>query len=97
MTTNSLRSLNLEAATHVHLMEPHWNHMVEAQAAARVDRLDQTNDIVICRYIVKESIEEVTPPSSPSLYLYTYSADDSRTEYSKVTEAQTPGCRAFSF
>jgi hypothetical protein len=33
--------------------------MVEAQAAARVDRLDQTKDIVIYRYIVKESIEEV--------------------------------------
>lgn len=36
--------------------------MVEAQAAARVDRLDQTKDIVIYRYIVKESIEEVRLP-----------------------------------
>ena len=33
--------------------------MVEAQAAARVDRLDQDKDIVILRYIVKDSIEEV--------------------------------------
>jgi len=47
-------------------MEPHWNPMVEAQAAARVDRLDQTKDIVIYRYIVKESIEEVKPRSSPN-------------------------------
>ena len=33
--------------------------MVEAQAAARVDRLDQNKDVVILRYIVKDSIEEV--------------------------------------
>lgn len=33
--------------------------MVEAQAAARVDRLDQTKNIVIIRYIVERSIEEV--------------------------------------
>jgi len=50
--------LNLEAATQVHLLEPHWNPMVEAQAAARVDRLDQMKDVYIYRYIVKDSIEE---------------------------------------
>lgn len=33
--------------------------MVEVQAAARVDRLDQDKDIVILRYIVKDSVEEV--------------------------------------
>jgi SNF2 family DNA or RNA helicase len=33
--------------------------MVEAQAAARVDRLDQDKDVVILRYVVKESIEKV--------------------------------------
>jgi len=33
--------------------------MVEAQAAARVDRLDQTKDVYIYRYVVKDSIEEV--------------------------------------
>jgi hypothetical protein len=56
----TLASLNLEAASYVHLLEPHWNPMVEAQAAARIDRLSQTKDIVICRYIVQESIEEVS-------------------------------------
>lgn len=54
-----LSRLNLTPATHVHLVEPQWNPMVEAQAAARVDRLDQENDIVILRYIVEESIEKV--------------------------------------
>lgn len=33
--------------------------MVEAQAAGRVDRLDQTKNVVIIRYIVERSIEEV--------------------------------------
>ena len=51
--------LNLTPATHVHLVEPQWNPMVEIQAAARVDRLDQENDVVILRYIVEESIEKV--------------------------------------
>ena len=55
----TLSRLNVTAATHVHPIEPHWNPMVEAQAAARVDRLDQENDIVILRYIVEESIEKV--------------------------------------
>ena len=32
--------------------------MVEAQAAARVDRLDQDKPVDILRYIVKDSIEE---------------------------------------
>lgn len=61
------RRLNLTAATHVHLMEPQYNPMVEAQAAARVDRLDQDKEVVILRYIVKDSIEEVfrTSPAYP--------------------------------
>jgi hypothetical protein len=46
-------------ASRVHLLEPHWNPMVEAQAAARIDRLDQDKNIVIYHYVVKKSIEEV--------------------------------------
>lgn len=56
----TLASLNLETASYVHLLEPHWNPMVEAQAAARIDRLSQTKDIFIFRYIVQDSIEEVS-------------------------------------
>ena len=59
ISANKLRRLNLTAASYVHILEPLWNPMVEAQAAARVDRLDQTKDVVIIRYIVKHSIEEV--------------------------------------
>ena len=51
--------LNLTAATNVHLVEPQWNPMVEEQAAARVDRLDQDKNVVILRYVVKKSIEKI--------------------------------------
>jgi len=45
--------------------------MVEAQAAARVDRLNQEKDIIIYRYIVKDSIEEVLSLLTvPPLYVY---------------------------
>ena len=51
--------LNLTAASHVHLVEPQWNPMVEEQAAARVDRIGQTKPVVIYRYFVENSIETV--------------------------------------
>ncbi|KAL6721440.1 hypothetical protein ACLMJK_000543 [Lecanora helva] len=55
--------LNLTSANHVHLVEPHWNPMVEAQAAARVDRLDQDKRVHIWRYLVQDSIEQTIKAS----------------------------------
>ncbi|RYP49271.1 hypothetical protein DL768_004994 [Monosporascus sp. mg162] len=49
--------VNLTAATHVHLIEPHWNPMVEAQAVDRVHRMGQTRQVTVTRYIVPDSIE----------------------------------------
>ncbi|KAL2132804.1 hypothetical protein VTI74DRAFT_3373 [Chaetomium olivicolor] len=49
--------VNLSAANHVHIMEPHWNPMVEAQAVDRVHRIGQPKDVVITRYLIKNSIE----------------------------------------
>ena len=43
--------------------------MVEAQAAARVDRLDQTKDVVIIRYIVEDSIEQVCHARDPFRFI----------------------------
>ena len=65
--------------------------MIEAQAAARVDRLDQDRDVVILRYIVKDSIEEVFPdscPSTPSLI--------SRLVSQESAKAQALACEAFN-
>ena len=56
-TENS--SVDLTSATHVHLVEPHWNPMIEAQAVDRVHRIGQRCNVTITRYIVKDSIEKV--------------------------------------
>jgi len=50
--------LNLTEASYVHLVEPHWNPMVEEQAAARPHRIGQTKPVTLYRYIVENSIEE---------------------------------------
>ena len=52
--------IDLTVASRVHLMEPHWNPMAEAQAVDRVHRIGQTQDVVITRYIVPKSIETVS-------------------------------------
>ena len=58
--------------------------MVEAQAAARVDRLDQTKDVVIIRYVVDNSIEQVSAmtksPTHCILRLMSWLEDPSKTE-----------------
>ncbi|KAG8164282.1 hypothetical protein KVR01_006200 [Diaporthe batatas] len=50
--------IDLSIASEVHLMEPHWNPMAEAQAVDRVHRIGQTKEVAIIRYCVKDSIEE---------------------------------------
>lgn len=46
-------------ANHVHLIEPQWNPMLEAQAVDRVHRIGQEREVVITRYIMDASIESV--------------------------------------
>lgn len=54
--------LNLTVASQVHLMEPQWNPMVEQQALDRLHRIGQKKEVVTTRYIIKNSIEEASPP-----------------------------------
>ncbi|PQE26533.1 hypothetical protein CJF30_00001298 [Rutstroemia sp. NJR-2017a BBW] len=49
--------IDFTAANHVHLIEPQWNPMVEAQAVDRVHRKGQTRTVTVTRYIVPKSIE----------------------------------------
>ncbi|KAJ5602046.1 hypothetical protein N7510_011580 [Penicillium lagena] len=49
--------IDLTAANSVHIMEPHWNPMAEAQAIDRVHRFGQLREVEVVRYIVNESIE----------------------------------------
>ncbi|KAK1952074.1 hypothetical protein LY78DRAFT_751714 [Colletotrichum sublineola] len=50
--------IDLTAANFVHLVEPHWNPMVEAQAIARVHRIGQSRSVMAVRYVTRNSIEE---------------------------------------
>lgn len=52
--------IDLTAANIVHLVEPHWNPMAEAQAIDRVHRVGQTRDVNVIRYIAKDSVETVS-------------------------------------
>ncbi|KAI2626051.1 SNF2 family N-terminal domain-containing protein [Hypomontagnella submonticulosa] len=54
---SSAEGINLIAASTVHLLEPHWNPMVEAQAVDRVHRIGQTQEVKVIRYIVPNSVE----------------------------------------
>jgi SWI/SNF-related matrix-associated actin-dependent regulator of chromatin subfamily A3 len=63
------RRVDLAAANYVHLVEPHWNPMLEEQALDRVHRIGQTRDVMTIRYIVNNSIETVRPFSRNSWIL----------------------------
>ncbi|RAL06528.1 DEAD/DEAH box helicase [Aspergillus homomorphus CBS 101889] len=49
--------IDLTAASSIHIVEPHWNPMAEAQAIDRVHRIGQKRDVEVVRYIMRESIE----------------------------------------
>ncbi|RXM27412.1 Helicase-like transcription factor [Acipenser ruthenus] len=50
--------LNLTAASRVFLMDPAWNPAAEDQCFDRCHRLGQTRDVIITKFIVKDSVEE---------------------------------------
>lgn len=60
--TNCGTSLNLTAASQVHIMEPQWNPMVERQALDRVHRIGQQRPVKTIRYVVNSSFDEVSKP-----------------------------------
>ena len=51
--------VDFTVANNVHLIEPHWNPMVEAQAVDRVHRIGQEREVAITRYIMRNSVETV--------------------------------------
>lgn len=50
--------LNLTCAKRVFMMDPWWSFAVEAQAIDRVHRMGQSEEVLVTRFIVEESIEE---------------------------------------
>ncbi|KAK8029776.1 hypothetical protein PG993_011067 [Apiospora rasikravindrae] len=54
---SAAEGIDLTAACNVHILEPHWNPMLEAQAVDRVHRIGQSQDVSVTRYLVKDSVE----------------------------------------
>lgn len=54
--------LNLAVASRIYLLEPQWNPSLEQQAFGRAQRLGQTEKVTIIRYIMKDTIEDVSCP-----------------------------------
>lgn len=52
-------SLNITAASRIHILEPQWNPAVENQAIGRVVRIGQRKVPTVVRYFVKDSVEQV--------------------------------------
>ncbi|XP_069831488.1 helicase-like transcription factor [Dendropsophus ebraccatus] len=50
--------LNLTAASRVFLMDPAWNPAAEEQCFDRCYRLGQTKEVIITKFVVKNSVEE---------------------------------------
>jgi SNF2 family DNA or RNA helicase len=53
------QGLNLTVASRAFIMEPLWNPAAEAQAVDRIYRIGQKRDVIIKRYHMQDSIEEV--------------------------------------
>ncbi|KAG9255088.1 SNF2 family N-terminal domain-containing protein [Emericellopsis atlantica] len=49
--------IDLIATNTVHIVEPHWNPMAEAQAKDRVHRIGQQQAVTVYKYIVEDSIK----------------------------------------
>eukprot|EP00884_Botryococcus_braunii_P013587 jgi/Botrbrau1/22229/Bobra.168_1s0060.1 len=58
LTKQGANGLNLTEAQHVVLVEPQVSPAVEAQAIGRVDRIGQTRETWVHRFVVEASIEE---------------------------------------
>jgi SNF2 family DNA or RNA helicase len=56
---NIKHSLNLTTANRVFIIEPQWNPSVENQAVARAIRMNQTKSVLVTRYIIKATVEQV--------------------------------------
>ncbi|KAF7728830.1 DNA helicase rad5 [Apophysomyces ossiformis] len=50
--------LNLTCASRVLMMDPWWNFAIESQAIDRVHRLGQLSDVVVTRFITRDTVEE---------------------------------------
>jgi SNF2 family DNA or RNA helicase len=50
--------LNLTAADYVFILDPWWNPFIEKQALARAHRIGRINNVMVTRFITRNTIEE---------------------------------------
>jgi hypothetical protein len=61
MTTGTgAYGLNLTAANRIFIIEPQWNPAVENMAISRAIRLGQADSVQVTRYIIKNTVEQVS-------------------------------------
>lgn len=53
-------SIDLTVANQVCLLEPQWNPAAEEQTLSRVHRMGQTKPVTTIRYVMRDSVEEVS-------------------------------------
>ena len=51
--------LNLTVANRIFILEPQWNPSIEVQAIARAQRMSQKQSVLVTRYVVRGTVEEV--------------------------------------
>lgn len=66
--------LNITAARRVFIVELQWNPSVESQAIARTTRLGQTEKVLVTRYVIENTIEEVSSYRHIFLRVYAWRA-----------------------
>lgn len=54
--------LNQAVASRIYLLEPQWNPQLEQQAFGRAQRLGQTEQVTIIRYVMRDTVEDVRQP-----------------------------------
>lgn len=63
-----LQRLNLTAANRIFIVELQWNPTVENQAIARAIRINQSDKVIVTRYKMKDTVEQVCEVPSPPKY-----------------------------
>lgn len=59
-----LARLNLTVANRLHIVEPQWNPATEDQAIGRALRMGRKREVVIYRYLLRGTVEDVSTSCS---------------------------------
>ena len=89
----SLSRLNLTAANRIFIVELQWNPTVENQALARAIRINQSDKVLVTRYKIKETVEQVQYPEHSRTQEFTLTDISGN----RITAVQEDSCCASGF